>query len=152
MAQRHTVTVTETIHVDRPPAEVFEYTQDYSTRPVWDASIKSAEKLSDEPRRFRLLMPGVGEAVIEYKLFRRGERTSAAFTAVKSKVFSGGGGSWSYEGRDADTEWTQTNTLEFKNRIVGSVMAPMVRRSMTKGIRASMAKAKSRMESAPTAN
>ncbi len=97
MAERHTVTVTETIHVDRPPGEVFDYTQDYSTRPGWDASIKSAEKLSDEPPRFRLQMPGVGEAVIEYKMFRRGERTSAAFTDVKSTLFAGGGGSWTYE-------------------------------------------------------
>lgn len=151
MAERHTVTVTETIHVDRPPDEVFDYTQDYSTRPIWDASIKSAEKLGDDPRRFRLRMPGVGEAVIEYKLFRRGERTSAAFTDVKSTLFAGGGGSWKYEARDG-TDWSQTNTLEFKNRVVGTLMAPMVRRSMTKGMRDAMAKAKSIMESAPPGN
>ena len=152
MAERHTVTVTETVHVDRPPDEVFDYTQDYSTRPVWDASIKSAEKLSDEPRRFRVRMPGVGEVVIEYKLFRRGERTSAAFTDIKSTLFAGGGGSWRYEQRDGGTEWTETNTLEFKNRIVGSLMAPMVRRNMAKGMRTAMAKAKSIMESAPSGN
>ena len=152
MAERHSVTVTETVYVDRPPDEVFDYTQDYSTRPVWDASIKSAEKLGDEPRRFRLQMPGVGEAVIEYRLFRRGKRTSAAFTDVKSTIFAGGGGSWNYEDRDGGTEWTQTNTLEFKNRVIGSLMASLVRRSMTNGMRTAMAKAKSIMESAPLGN
>lgn len=86
-------TVSETIHVARPPQEVFDYTQDYRTRSDWDPSVAQAEVLSDEPRTVRVTIRGVGRMVIVYKLFRRGERTSAAFTEVDSAYVSGGGGS-----------------------------------------------------------
>jgi uncharacterized membrane protein len=145
---RVTITASETIHVDRPPDEVFDYTQDYSTRPEWDASIASAEVIGEDPRRVRAEVRGVGTMVIEYKLFRRGERTSAAFTETDSRFFSGGGGSWSYVAAAGGTDWTQTNTMEFKSWLVGQLLAPLARRNLSSGMRKSMARAKEIMESA----
>ena len=145
---RVTVTVSETVQVRRTPEEVFDYTQDYATRSDWDASVTEAEVLSEEPRRVRVNVRGVGRMTLDYQLFRRGDRTSAAFTEIDSRYFTRGGGSWSYVARDGGTEWTQTNTLELKPGMVGRILAPMVRRSLASGTRSAMAKAKSIMETA----
>ena len=144
---RTTVTVSHTVHVDRSPAVVFDYTQDYSTRTDWDATVKSAKVLSEEPRRAQEVLEGIGPVVMEYKLFRRGERTSAAFSSDGSRLIAGGGGSWSYEARNGGTDWTQTNTLEFRNALVGRLLAPLIRRNMATFTRKAMEKAKSIMES-----
>jgi hypothetical protein len=145
---RQTVTVSHTVHVDRSPEEVFDYTQDYSTRMDWDSTVKSAKVLSEEPRRVHAVMEGIGPLVIEYRLFRRGERTSAAFSDVGSRLIAGGGGSWTYEARDGGTDWTETSTLEFRNGMIGRLMAPLLRRNMATLTRKAMDKAKSIMESA----
>ena len=145
---RQIVTVSHTVHVDRSPQEVFDYTQDYRTRTDWDSTVKSAKVLNDEPRRVQAVMEGIGPLVIEYKLFRRGERTSAAFGDVRSRLIAGGGGSWTYEARDGGTDWTETSTLEFRNGLVGLLLAPLIRRNMATLTRKAMDKAKSIMESA----
>jgi len=146
---RQTVTVSHTVHVNRSPEEVFDYTQDYSTRMDWDPTVKSAQVLSVEPRRVKVVMQGIGPLVIEYKLFRRGERTSAAFNDVGSRLISAGGGSWDYAGRDGGTDWTETSTLELRNGLVGRLFAPILRRNMATHTRKAMEKAKTIMESAP---
>ena len=146
---RQTVTVSHTVHVDRSPEEVFEYTQDYSTRSDWDPTVKSANVLSHEPLRVQAVMEGLGPVVIEYTLFRRGERMTAAFSGVRSRVFSGGGGSWGYQARDGGTDWTQTSTLEFRSSFVGRLLGPLIRRNMATLTRKSMAKAKAIMEAPP---
>lgn len=144
---RVTASATESIWVNRSPEDVFDYTQDYVTRADWDPTVKSAQVLSEEPRRVQAVMEGLGPLVIEYKLFRRGERTSAAFNEMRSKVFSGGGGSWSYAARDGGTDWTQTSTLEFRNALIGRLLAPLIRRNMATLTRKAMAEAKRIMES-----
>jgi hypothetical protein len=149
---RRTVTVSHTVHVDRSPEAVFDFTQDYGRRTEWDPTVRSARLLSEDPRRVQVVMEGIGPLVIEYKLFRRGERTSAAFNDVKSRLISGGGGSWSYEGRDGGTDWTQTSTLEFRNSLVGLLFAPLLRRNMATLTRKAMDKAKLMMESESTSD
>ncbi|HUG46790.1 MAG TPA: hypothetical protein VMP67_00075 [Candidatus Limnocylindria bacterium] len=94
-------------------------------------------------------MRGIGPLVIEYKLYRRGERTSAAFRDVEWSLISGGGGSWSYTAREGGTDWSQTATLEFRKRLVGWLMAPLLRRNMHTLMRKAMAEAKRIMESSP---
>ena len=144
---RPTATGSHTIHVRRPPDVVYDYTQDYSTRSVWDPSITQADKLKDDPRTYRLEIRGVGTFTIEYRLDRRGDRTSAALTAERSLLFSGGGGSWSYQPSGDGTDWTATNTFELKHRLVGTLLAPLIRRQLLASMRKSMAKAKEIMES-----
>jgi len=146
---RQTVTVSHTVHVNRSPEEVFDYTQDYSTRMDWDPTVRSAKVLSEEPRRVEEDLEGIGPVVMEYTLFRRGERTTAAFKAKSSRLIAGGGGSWSYAARDGGTDWSQTSTLEFRNGLVGWLFAPVLRRNMNTLTQKAMEKAKSIMESAP---
>ena len=146
---RRTVTVSETIHVDRSPEAVFDYTQDYATRTDWDDQIQRAEVLSEEPRRIRITARGLGTFTLEYRLFRRGDRTSAAFVDLDSAFFSGGGGSWRYEARDGGTDWTQTNTLELRRPRLLGWLAPVVEWNLRNGTRRAMARARAIMESRP---
>ena len=151
-SNRVTVTVAHTVHVKRTPEDVFDYTQDYSTRSDWDPAVTDSQVLSEQPRRVRATIGGVGSAVVEYKLFRRGERTSAAFVEIESRIVTGGGGSWSYARRDGGTDWTQSNTIELRPGLVGRLMVPLVRWSLARSTRNSMAKAKEIMEAnAPAA-
>ena len=146
---RRTITVTESIHVDRQPEAVFDYTQDYATRTDWDPAIKRARVLGEDPRRVELTSPGLGTYVLEYKLVRRGERTSAAFEDVGAWLFSGGGGSWRYEAEGAGTRWTQVNTLELRHPRLTGWLAPLVERNVRSSMRTAMARATSIMESPP---
>ncbi|HUG46789.1 MAG TPA: hypothetical protein VMP67_00070 [Candidatus Limnocylindria bacterium] len=47
---RVTATATETIWVNRSPVEVFDYTQDYTTRTDWDPTVMSARVVGDMTR------------------------------------------------------------------------------------------------------
>ena len=145
-SQRHIVTVTESIWVDRSPEDVFDYTQDYARRSEWDAGIAQAKLVGTEPRTARVRIPNLGSMTVVYRLDRRPERTSAAFTDVDSAWVSGGGGSWQYEAVDGGTRWQQTNSLELKRPWLRWLIAPMLERGLQRSTRASMAEAKRRLE------
>ena len=146
---RRTITVSETIEVARQPAAVFDYTQDYTTRSDWDPAVKRARVLSDDPRRVEITSPGLGTYVLEYRLFRRGESTSAAFTGLRSWLFRGGGGSWRYEPRGAGTSWTQTNSIELRHPRLTGWLAPMIERTLRSSMRRAMTRAKAIIEGGP---
>ena len=143
---RLVISVTESVLVDCPPDEVFDFTQDYAHRAEWDAGVTSATVLGEEPRIVRVAMRGLGEATLTYQLFRRPERTSAAFGDVKSAWICGGGGSWQYEATEGGTTWQQTNTLELKRPRLMRFMAGYVERSLRDSTRKAMAAAKARLE------
>lgn len=145
--QRRIITVTEAVHVERPPADVFDYTQDYSTRAQWDRGVTEAQVLSESPRRVRIAVRGLGRFTVEYQLFRRPDRTSAAFRDVASSWMSGGGGSWRYEPENDGTRWTQTNTLELKHPRLMRPLAPLIERNLRSSMRTAMAEARRLLES-----
>ena len=145
------IMVREHLYVARPRDEVFDYTQDYARRSEWDASVTTAEVLSESPRRIRITVRGLGSFTVAYELFRRPERTSAAFVDVDSRWISGGGGSWRYEPHDRGTDWTQTNTLELKagwQRLLGRLVEWSLRSTM----RRSMAEARRQLEAAASSS
>ena len=78
------ITVADSIWVRASPEAVFDFTQDYSTRSDWDPTVKSAEVLSQEPRRVREDLEGIGPVVMEYKLYRRGDPTSQLVEASRN--------------------------------------------------------------------
>jgi hypothetical protein len=83
---------------------------------------------------------------VVYRLDRRPERTSAAFTDVDSAWVSGGGGSWEYEAVDGGTRWQQTNSLEVKRPRLAFLLGPMLERGLRGSTRGAMAEAKRRLE------
>ena len=147
---RHVVTVTESIWVDCPPDAVWDYTQDYARRTEWDAGVAEATILGTEPRTVRVKIPNLGSMTVVYRLDRRPERTSAAFTEVDSGWVSGGGGSWEYEAADGGTRWRQTNSLELKRPRLAFLLGPMLERGLRRSTRRAMAEAKRRLEAGPT--
>jgi len=145
------VTVTESIEIARPPEAVWDYTQDYGRRAEWDVGVRTAQLLSDEPRRARLELAGLGPVTLEYRLFRRPERTSLAFTDVPAGWIVGGGGSWDYDLVPAGTRWTQTNTLVLRPGIRSRLLAPLIRIRLVASTRSSLRRAKQRLETVGTA-
>jgi hypothetical protein len=143
---RHVVTVTESLWVNCPPEAVWDYTQDYTRRPEWDAGVAEATILGTEPRTVRVRIPNLGSMTVLYRLDRRPERTSAAFTDVDSAWVSGGGGSWEYEAVDGGTRWQQTNSLELKRPRLAFLLGPMLERGLRGSTRRAMAEAKRRLE------
>ncbi len=144
---RRVVSVTESIWVNRPPEAVFDYTQDYARRTEWDAGIAEATIVGTEPRAARVRIPALGSLTVVYRLDRRPERTSAAFTDVASSWITGGGGSWQYDPEDGGTRWQQTNSLELKRPWLTRFLAPMIERNLRQSTQRSMAEAKRRLES-----
>ena len=62
---------------------------------------------------------------------------------VQSLLFSGGGGSWSYQATEGgETRWTQSNTLRFKSAVMGFLLAPLVRWILQRATRRAMLEAK----------
>jgi Polyketide cyclase / dehydrase and lipid transport len=146
---RHVVTVTEAIWVNRPPEAVWDYTQNYTHRPEWDAGVAEATILADEPRAVRVKIPNLGVMTVVYRLDRRPERTSAAFTDVESSWVSGGGGSWEYAAADGGTRWQQTNSLELKHPRLAFLLGPLLERGLRRSTRRAMGEAKRRLEASP---
>ena len=144
------ITVTESIQVDRPPAEVFDFTQDYARRGEWDRLVTGTRSLDGGVRRFRIRVRGTGSYTIEYRLFRRAERTSARFTDVDSSWLAGGGGSWRYQPSGSGTRWVQTNTLELRPRWWLRPARSLVRLALRHSMRRAMSNAKRLMESGAT--
>ena len=143
---RHLVTVSETFRVARPPEAVFDYTQDYGRRSQWDQAVLDATVLSEDPRRVRVRVRGIGSFTVEYRLFRRPERTSAAFVDPDSRWLIGGGGSWSYEPDGEGTAWTQTNTMESRSNWILGLLAPLFERQLRSSMRQAMARARDILE------
>ncbi|MCC7013865.1 MAG: SRPBCC family protein [Planctomycetes bacterium] len=141
------VAITESIVVARPPEAGFDFTQDYARRTSRDRGVLSAEVLERAPLpRVRVELAGGVRGVFEYKLFERPLRTSVALTEVRSPLFSGGGGSWSYEAHDGGTLWTVTNSVRFRSRIVGWLLGPWTRFVLRRGTRAALRAAKLELE------
>jgi uncharacterized protein YndB with AHSA1/START domain len=140
------VTISETIRIAAPPEAVWDFTQDYATRGLWDAAVETVEVLSTEPRRVRLRLRATGSATFEYVLDRRPIRTSLRMTDVESRWVAEGGGSWDYEPVAGGTAWTQTNTLVLRGPY--RVFAPLVAWSLRRSVRQAMRRAKVLIERA----
>ncbi|HET7727378.1 MAG TPA: SRPBCC family protein [Candidatus Limnocylindrales bacterium] len=144
---RVTIRVSESIEIARPREAVWDYTQDYSRRADWDVGVRNAQLIGEEPRRAHLELAGLGPVTAEYRLYRRPERTSLAFTEVRSRWVVGGGGSWDYQTVPAGTRWTQTNTLVLRPGVRSRLLAPLVRARLAASTRRSLRRAKRLLES-----
>lgn len=143
------VSVTESIRIEAPPEIVFDFTQDWTARARWDASVLEARVLAGTPLpRVAVRLAGGTSGVFAYRLFERPRRTSVALLEVRSALLDGGGGSWSYAAHEDGTLWTVTNSLHLRSPIVGWILAPFVRVALRRGTRAALAAAKAAIERA----
>ena len=141
------ITVRESIVINRKIEEVWDFTQDYNKRPLWDRSVLSANIIKpDSPRMVEVIGRGKWKAVFRYKLERRPFKSSLVMEDVHSKSFAGGGGSWEYESVYGMTRWVQTNTLLLKPGIVSRIFKPLIERAFRRQTIRAMRRAKLAME------
>lgn len=111
------ITTKGTILIKADRETVWNFTQDPKLRSVWDRSVTKCEMQQKRPHKIiHLRMLGGILTNLTYKLCRKPIKTSLKLTETKSWLFKGGGGSWMYNELNGQTEWTQINTLIFKNR------------------------------------
>ncbi|MGE3799827.1 MAG: SRPBCC family protein [Candidatus Kapaibacterium sp.] len=144
---KNLVTVKETVFVATSPEIVWDFTQDYERRVVWDKSIITATVIQDKPTRI-VEVKGKGNlrAKFRYKLDDRPNKSSLAMVNTESCIVEGGGGSWSYLPRDYGTLWTQTNTLILKKGLLTKLLRPIIAYLLRQRTRASMELAKQMIE------
>jgi len=141
------LTVFESIYVARTPADVWDFTQDYSRRTDWDPSILEATVLEREPSpRVRVRAAGGLRAIFQYRQFDRPTRTSLVMEEVRAFLIEGGGGSWSYEPSGEGTLWTQSNTLIVNSGWWWRPLIPLVRYQLRASTKGSMGRAKALLE------
>lgn len=137
--------------VAAPPERVWDFTQDYGQRSLWDKSVKSAEIIEKEPFvKVRIYGSDGSRLVFEYKLFERPNRTTLHMEVEQSSFFEKGGGSWTYESVDGGTLWTQVNSVQLRDRWWLQVLRPMIRWTLKNGAENAMKNAKKRIENEKT--
>ncbi len=109
------------------PAEIWDFTQDYSRRASWDRSVVQATVEQEHPVRIaHVLGKGGFDARFQYKQYERPVKTSLAMIDVRSSLVCGGGGSWSYAEEGAGTRWTLSNTLVLRDSWWVRLIAPLI--------------------------
>src|SRR5258708_7894577 len=144
----NTITVRASIQIQKPVAEVFDYTQNWQHRMDWDASILGVEVKQEEPHRLVQVRASGGMSFqIEYKHIDRPHLTSLVMTDHHpSWLMNGGGGSWQYEDVEGGTRWTQNNTLVVPNPFLYWLLRPMLQWQLQKITLQAMTKAKAILE------
>ena len=142
------ITIKETIYIDQPPEVVWDFTQDYQLRTLWDKSIIEAKVLQQEPHRIvAIIAKGNSRMNFQYKLDDRPNKTTLAITDVHSSFILGGGGSWQYIASGNGTLWTRTDTLLLKNRFWIRLIVPLITFQVKRNMKDSMKRAKYLIES-----
>ncbi|HUR32024.1 MAG TPA: SRPBCC family protein [Saprospiraceae bacterium] len=143
----NTITIKHSIIITKPREIVWDYTQNYDNRPIWDYSIVKAEVLQDSPNRIiRLKAKGNTIMTFHYKHDDRPHKTSLVAKEVISPIIESAGGSWTYDKIGRGTLWKQTNTIVFKNNLMSRLMLPFYKWVFTRQIRGAMRCAKLKIE------
>ena len=142
------ITFKETIYINQPPEVVWDFTQDYQRRTLWDKSIIEATLIQKGPHRIvAIKAKGMSRMNFQYKLDDRPNGTSLAMTDVDSFFIKGGGGSWQYVPSDHGTNWIRTDTLVLKNIFWIKMIKPLITFQVKRNMKNSMRLAKYMMES-----
>ena len=141
------IIIRKSIVIAAPPEEVWDFTQDYHQRPLWDDSVKSAEIIESTPFvKVKITGRDGSSLIFEYKLSERPVRTTLSMEVESSGFFEKGGGSWTYENVNAGTRWTQINSIQLREKWWLLLMKPLIRWMLDSGTGRAMQKAKKLME------
>jgi len=123
------IIIKHSIFINRPKETVWNFTQDYNNRKKWDKSVVEATIIQTEPDRIvKLKMKGNTTMTFLYKLDDKPNKTTLVASEIKSVLIQKAGGSWSYEDKNAGTLWMQTNSIEFKNKFLFTLINPFLKR------------------------
>jgi hypothetical protein len=140
------ITVSKNIIIRANPEKVWDDTQDWSRRAIWDPSVLSACVKSENPRCIQVNGRGGLKFEVQYKLADRPKMTTVAMLNMNSAWIKGGGGSWKYEAVTDGTLWTQHNTLVLRDDFWGKCFKPIFRFILERTTDRSMKVAKSLLE------
>jgi hypothetical protein len=141
------ITIRQSIWINQSKTRVWDFTQNYELRKVWDDSVVSAELVqSQAPRKVRLKLKGSTTLLFVYKLDNKPHKSSLNAIDIQSPYLLKAGGSWSYEEKNGGTQWTQVNTLILK-KIYALLFKSIIRMLFNYQTRKAMLKAKHLLES-----
>jgi hypothetical protein len=145
---KNEISIKYSISIAKPREAVWDFTQDYSLRTKWDNSILEANTLdTTAPNRVvKLRTKGKTTMTFVYKLDNKPHKTSLIASEIKSPLIESAGGSWTYEDRNDETLWTQTNTIRLKKNIFLPLLVPLFKKMFESQVRKAMKKAKVMME------
>lgn len=142
-----TITINQSITIQANCELVWDYTQDFNKRKLWDKSVIDLKILQLKPfKLIRIKTVGGIITTLKYKLCRKYEITTLKMENTKSLIIKGGGGSWRYEKDNLGTKWTQINSLTFKNIFLYKLFGKFLRQELLKNTIDSMHKVKEQIE------
>ncbi len=141
------ITVKNEVLINSTKENVWNFTQNFDNRKIWDKSILECQVLQKKP--FKLIwIKTIGgiKAKLKYKICDKANKTTLKLIDVESFIINGGGGSWKYETENNQTKWTQVNSLVFKNRFWFLLLGSILRIRLNANTKKSMKIAKSLIE------
>lgn len=145
--RRNSVTIKTSILIRRSREVVWDYTQNYDYRTIWDSSVLGATVLQSVPNRIvKLKTRGNTSMTFIYKLDDRPNKTTLVAKDISSPLIESAGGSWNYEEQNGGTLWSQTNTITFKTNFLSTFLVPVYKRIFIFQTKKSMKKAKREIE------
>lgn len=144
---KNEIIITESIFIARPSEEVYDFTQNFDKRPLWDTLVKAATVLETAPTRLvKITAKDDAEMTVRYKLERHPEETTLTILETNSQMIIGGNYSWLYEEKDGGTLWTQTNNIILKDAMWAKLMQPMAKKYFQDKTKQAMEQVKEMME------
>jgi uncharacterized membrane protein len=115
---KNSITIKNSILINKPKSLVWDFTQNYTNRPIWDNTVVSTEILHAAPNRMvKLKMKGNTTMTFIYKLDDRPNKTSLKAIDIESAYIKSAGGSWTYEEQNGVTNWTRVDTIVLKDSV-----------------------------------
>ena len=140
---RKIITITESIIINSNKLKVWNFTQDFNKRNLWDKTILEYKIISKKPRKLVWLkMKGGIVTTLKYKLCDKPNKTSLKMHDTKSLLIKGGGGSWKYSEKDGKTIWVQTNSLEIKFEILYFLFGWLIKKELARNTKKAMQNAR----------
>ena len=145
--KEYSIVIRESIFINRPKQSVWDFTQDYALRPLWDKTVLQAQLLQSLPHRIAWLkMKGGGEMKFVYKIDRSPEKASVLATEIVSTIIKEAAGAWQYRDENYGTRWQQTNALVLKNNFFNSLLVPIYKLAIRIQVRNGMKRVKAQLE------
>lgn len=141
------ITIRHSILIAKSRELVWDYTQNYVNRTIWDHSIIETTVLQTIPSRMvKLKMRGNTTMTFIYKHDERPHMTTLVAKDIQSYIILSAGGSWRYEEQNGKTLWTQTNTIAFKENFLLVFLLPIYKYIFSWMLKKAMWKAKQEIE------
>src|SRR5436190_24354040 len=104
--KENTIALRHSILINKPKELVWDYTQNYDNRTIWDSSVLETTILQTTPNRIvKLKMKGNTTMTYIYKLDDRPNKTTLVAREIISPIIESMGGAWTYEEKNGNTLW-----------------------------------------------